>query len=48
MAPYLAIITDVKFFDEMNGMGVGSDATEGGKSWQELALTNDVAVRECG
>ena len=113
MGPHLAAITDVKFFDEMNGIVVGSDdaaiershavvvstrdggqtwqrvytsarpfelawkvsfptravgyvtvqnynpdqsitrrvvakSTNGGKSWQELALTDDFAVREFG
>ncbi len=113
MNPYLAAITDVKFFDEMNGLVVGSDdasiershavivstqdggqtwqrvytsarpfelawkvafpsrkvgyvtvqnynpdqtvtqrvvakSVDGGKSWQELPLANDFAVREFG
>ena len=41
MAKHLAAITDVKFFDEMNGIVIGSDDAAIGRSHAVVVATND-------
>ena len=41
MTPHLAAITDVKFFDEMNGMVIGGDDAAVGRSHAVVVVTND-------
>jgi photosystem II stability/assembly factor-like uncharacterized protein len=41
MNPYIAAITDVKFFDEMNGLVVGSDDADIERSHAVIVTTHD-------